>query len=241
MKTCLLSLDLYPKGIRLLHLTSRMGITMWIFACEHQRFLGFCFRINGCVRYFVFASLPFGLATAPFIVTKLLRPLIKHWRAQGKHILIYLDGFGSASTCNAASALSTAMQNDLNNCGFLINILKSHFEPRQCGEFLGYLIDLVNGLFAVPQKKADNLLCMSQSTKDRHLCTPARDVARVTGTIISIGLALGPVARSAVQNSVSSLSERVCLMEGPLMEVDFLDQQLHRLDGSANLAFLTSH
>ena len=164
-------------------------------ACEHQRFLGFCFPIKGCMRYFVFASLPFGLVTTPFIFTKLLRPLIKHWRAQGKHTLIYLDdGFGSAFTYNAASALSIAMQSDLNNCGFLINMLKSHFEPRQCGEFLGYLIDLVNGLLAVPQKKVDNLLCMLQSTKDRHLCIPARDVARVTGTIISMGLALGPVA-----------------------------------------------
>ena len=30
---------------------------------EHWKYLGFSFPINGCVKYFVFTSLPFGLAT----------------------------------------------------------------------------------------------------------------------------------------------------------------------------------
>ena len=50
-------------------------------AADHRKVLGFCFPVMGTVRVFVFASLPFGLATAAYIFTKLLRPLVKHWRA----------------------------------------------------------------------------------------------------------------------------------------------------------------
>ena len=50
----------------------------------HRKFLGFSFSISGCTRYFQFASLPFGLSSAPFILTKVLRPLVKHWRSLGK-------------------------------------------------------------------------------------------------------------------------------------------------------------
>ena len=44
----------------------------------HQKYLGFSWCINGMQRYFVFTVLVFGLATAPFIFTKVVKVLIKH-------------------------------------------------------------------------------------------------------------------------------------------------------------------
>jgi hypothetical protein len=41
--------------------------------------------------YFKFTVLPFGLTTAPYIFTKLLRPIVKHWRSQGISNVVYLD------------------------------------------------------------------------------------------------------------------------------------------------------
>ena len=35
--------------------------------------------------------LPFGLATACYLFTKLLQPLVKSWRFQGLQTVIYLD------------------------------------------------------------------------------------------------------------------------------------------------------
>ena len=49
------------------------------------------------MKYFMY--LPFflfGLSTAPYVFTKLLKPLEKHWRLQGISIAIFLDdGWGT--------------------------------------------------------------------------------------------------------------------------------------------------
>ena len=126
---------------------------------EHWKYLGFSFPINGCVKYFVFTSLPFGLATAPFVFTKVLRVLVKHWRIQEIHAVLYLDdGFVVASSQQAMCSLATTIRSDLDKCGFLINEEKSQLDPHQVGEFLGYSVDLENGVFSVPQKKVNGLL-----------------------------------------------------------------------------------
>ena len=45
----------------------------------HQQYLGFSWVIDGVQRFFVFRVLPFGLATACFCFTKLLRPFALRW------------------------------------------------------------------------------------------------------------------------------------------------------------------
>ena len=52
-------------------------------AQEQQTFLGFLF--------YVFAVLPFGLSSAPYVFTKVLKPLQLFWRIQGLCIAIFLD------------------------------------------------------------------------------------------------------------------------------------------------------
>ena len=57
----------------------------------HQKYLGFSWCINGMQRYFVFTVLVFGLATAPFIFTKVVKVLIKHWRSMAIRIFAFVD------------------------------------------------------------------------------------------------------------------------------------------------------
>ena len=112
-------------------------------------------------------------------------------------------------------------------CGFLISEEKSHLDPHQVGEFLGYSVDLENGVFSVPQKKVNGLLKLLHDVRSQHtVSVSACAVARVTGTIISMGLALRPVARlfsrhlCTVQNNVVCLSEQVSLLHnGPTCTV----------------------
>lgn len=76
----------------------------WFFTCdlksgyhhvdiclEHQRYLGFSWQFNSVPRYFTFVVLPFGLSSACFSFTKLLRPLVCRWRSMGHNSFIYLD------------------------------------------------------------------------------------------------------------------------------------------------------
>ena len=45
----------------------------------HQTFLGFSWEFQGETRFYVFTVLPFGFSVAPYIFTKILRPLVGWW------------------------------------------------------------------------------------------------------------------------------------------------------------------
>lgn len=58
----------------------------------HQTFLGFSWTFPGGVRrYFAYTVLPFGLTSAPWVFTKVLRSLVKYWRSRDLYIVLYLD------------------------------------------------------------------------------------------------------------------------------------------------------
>ncbi len=162
---------------------------------QHQQYLAFSWGEGQTKRYFVFTVLPFGLATAPYVFTKIQKALVKHWRAQGIRIFTYLDdGIGGGSTKETTKEISGIIRKDVESSGFLWHPEKTVWEPSQQGEVLGFLIDLERGYFQVPERRIKclqkKLGCVAQSSR-----SSARDIAQVTGTIVSMGLALGPVAR----------------------------------------------
>ena len=53
---------------------------------EHRKYLEFSWQ----KRYYVFTVLPFGLSTACYIFTKIVRPLVHYWGAKGLQIVVYL-------------------------------------------------------------------------------------------------------------------------------------------------------
>ena len=55
--------------------------------------LGFAWNFNGVLKFFTFKLLPFGLSSAYFCFTKLLRPLVtgRRWRTMG-HIRLHVPG-----------------------------------------------------------------------------------------------------------------------------------------------------
>ena len=117
----------------------------------HQKYLGFSWCINGMQRYFVFTVLVFGLATAPFIFTKVVKVLIKHWRSMTIRIFAFVDDIlGGRRSKEEASRISSQVRKDLELSGFVASPGKSHWEPTQKGQHLGFFIDLETGTFSVP-------------------------------------------------------------------------------------------
>ena len=58
----------------------------------HQQFLCFQWALGGAgSRYFCFTVLPFGRSSAPYLFTKIFRPLVRYWRGLGIHLVLYLD------------------------------------------------------------------------------------------------------------------------------------------------------
>ena len=89
---------------------------------EHQTYLGFSWRFNGVPRYYTFAVLPFGLSSACFCFTKLLRPLVKRWRSMSHSSFVYFDDwFGSQPDQCSAAAAAVIQKRELNSSGFLVN------------------------------------------------------------------------------------------------------------------------
>jgi hypothetical protein len=58
---------------------------------QHQKFLGFSWSFDGIERYFKFKVLAFGMATAGYVFSKVLRTLVRVWREKGIVIILYLD------------------------------------------------------------------------------------------------------------------------------------------------------
>ena len=83
-------------------------------------------------RQFVFNSLAFGLSSAPWAFTKLMRPVVALFRRKGIRLVIYLDDILilSNSKENASQDFSTVSET-LQKLGFLINWKKTVKDPSQ--------------------------------------------------------------------------------------------------------------
>ena len=157
----------------------------------HQSFLGFSWFYKGKIRYFCFRVLPFGLSSAPYIFTKIFRPLVVHRRQQGIHIVVYLDhGFGEAPSYQVPLDHSTKVKLDLMHSGFVPNSDKSIWVPTLVIDWLGFTIDLFQGLIFIPGKKIKRVLSDVNSILEAN-CSSARELSALADRINSFSLAVG--------------------------------------------------
>ncbi|RCN43519.1 hypothetical protein ANCCAN_10482 [Ancylostoma caninum] len=105
-------------------------------------------------KLYRFRALPFGLSSAPYAYTRLVKPVAAFLREMGMRLLVYLDDwiFLADSEKRLRQQLSTALEL-FGDLGFIVNTEKSQLEPVQRIEFLGMTIDSRSFLFEVPEKK----------------------------------------------------------------------------------------
>ena len=124
----------------------------------HTAFLGCSFQLEGKLRYFKFTVLPFGLATGPYVLTKIQRTLVKHWRSRGFRIFTYLDdGAGGEQGFAETCSISESVRKDVRSSSFVANGEKSVWMPSQYVELLGFIVDLKAGTFHVSSRRVDAL------------------------------------------------------------------------------------
>ncbi|XP_044151545.1 nuclear pore complex protein Nup155 [Bufo gargarizans] len=123
-------------------------------ALSHQRFLRFAVGS----LHFQFVALPFGLASAPRVFTKVLAPLVALLRARGVALVPYLDDLliRAPSPEDNLSSLSITLS-ALAQFGWLVNHSKSSLIPRQRMLFLGMLFDTRLGRVFLPPEKVSSL------------------------------------------------------------------------------------
>ena len=174
-------------------------------AQEHWKYLGFTWKGH----YYVFTVLPFGLSSACYIFTKLVRPMVGYWRAKGLRIIVYLDdGLCAVAGEDKALEASALVKSTLENAGFMANVEKSVWTPTQRLHWLGFVVDLSKGHIEVPGERIKALQRKLESvSRMETLC--ARQLASVIGTIISMSLAIGTVSRFMTRSIYRLLESRI--------------------------------
>ena len=181
-------------------------------ASEHRKYLGFSWNMAGSTQYFVFAALPFGLKSAPFVFTKVLRPLVARWRNKGMRIFMYLDdGTAGAGSETQAHSWAAVVRADLSSAGFVINEEKSNFHPRQRAVVLGYVVDSVDNLVLVSPERVARFksLLLSVLGLSVETSVPARTLAKITGSLSSMWLAFGCIVRLQTRALHACVSQHV--------------------------------
>ena len=87
---------------------------------NHRKYLGFSCAIGGKIKKFEFCVLLFGLSTAPYIFTKVTKPILSLWRRQGIRCQLYTDdSSGGHASYEGAAAIAKVMKSDLLGAGFV--------------------------------------------------------------------------------------------------------------------------
>ena len=163
---------------------------------------------NGRGGFSSLHSLPFGLSTACFIFTKLMRVLVKYWRNHSIRIVVFLDhGLGMDKGRTLATSASELVQKSLRGTGFLDHQEKSKWMPKVQVSWLGFNIDLCRCEITVPDEKIESLRrqLMEANTKGS---LQARVLASIAGKIIAMGLGIGPMTRFMTRSMYILLESR---------------------------------
>ncbi|CAH1255216.1 TPR [Branchiostoma lanceolatum] len=133
-------------------------------------------------RFYQFQCVPFGVATAPRVFTKVLKVPIALLRRQGYRLIVYLDDvlvFGRTRE-GCREALMAVLQL-LSSLGFVPNREKSILEPTQRITFLGSGIDSLRMIAFLPDGKVQELQQLAVATLSTDSLITARELASLIG------------------------------------------------------------
>ena len=177
---------------------------------HHQQLLGFSWLFpDGKRKFYNFRVLPFGLSSACYVFTKLMRPLVARWRSMGHVSLVYIDdGISGVADRTSAKAASIIQRKDLLSSGLKVNEAKSDWEPRQLGQWLGIIINTIQMPFQVPSSKLERL---KSAIRDVLGCqnVPVKDIARISGYLVAMTTALGPISRLFTRQMYVVIANRI--------------------------------
>jgi hypothetical protein len=139
-----------------------------------------------------FNTLPFGLSSAPYVFTKLLKPAVAILRRLGIRVVLYLDDMliMAGSKEEARRHLATAMHL-LTALGFIINLNKSVLTPTQKVVFLGFCLDSRTLLISLPATKIQSVQRMIREILTQGQVT-ALKLSQLLGSMISTHPAILP-------------------------------------------------
>lgn len=147
----------------------------------HQKYLKFRWKNN----LYKYTCLPFGLNIAPFIFTKLMKPVFSYLRDKGYLSVVFLD-----DCLLMGENYESCMENVTQTCtmykklGLQIHNEKSHLIPSQKVRFLGFVFDSTEYIFYLPNDKKLKILKYCKYIKENSTCT-VRKLSELIGLFVS--------------------------------------------------------
>ena len=128
------------------------------------------------------------------IFTKVLRPVVKYLRTIGWKGLIYIDDLITIENGFLENLYYRFQARDVvGRAGWMFNESKGQ-DPAQDSIFLGFVVDTVNWVFKIPEKKMEDILAPLFELLKVTSC-PVRALTRLVGKICACYRALGPISR----------------------------------------------
>lgn len=154
---------------------------------DFQKYLKF--RWEGTL--YKYTCIPFGLCLAPWLYTKLNKPIVSVLRGQGILLSSYLDDtlLIGRNSKECMHNLDVAIKL-FNKLGLVVNSEKSQLIPSNSVKFLGFIMDSFAMRLSLPANKSDKLL-----SKGRELLNNATPTLLQVAEFIGIVVAASPATR----------------------------------------------
>ena len=199
-------------------------------------YLGFCFTLDGKTYYARYLVCPFGLRDVPYLFTKVMRPLVSHWRRLGIENCLFLDdGFSCAVAFDKALADSVHVRQDLMRAGIVWSVKKSTWTPTQVLDWVGFTWNASTGILKIKDRRILKLKESALNLLERFSC-PVRKLAGFVGQLVSMGPVLGDISRLKSRNcqiwvAVSpDWDSKVILRDSIKSELRFWVENIDRLN-----------
>ena len=132
---------------------------------EHREY----FRFMWQGKKYQCTAMPFGLAPAPRLATKILQPVIRHLRSMGVRLVVYIDDVLVLARSQEECLRHTQLLVDtLHYFGFGVHPDKIQAVPTRSIEFLGIQVNSALMQFRVPRHKIRDLRREISTVRSKH-------------------------------------------------------------------------
>jgi hypothetical protein len=176
-------------------------------------------------EYYVNNVLPFGLATSGYIFSKVVREIVKYWRAKGLTIIMYLDdGLGGGDNYKNALVASNVIKKDLDYFGFSVAHEKCNWAPVHILEWSGFRWDVSEWVLKVTCKRIGKLKASLAGLVQLHsqdtVMFCVRFIAGIVGQIISTQAVLGVQTRLRMRHMYNCILARASWISKIVFSID---------------------
>lgn len=142
-----------------------------------------CF--DGLGERLVWRCLPFGLNVAPWLYTKITKPIVNYLRSRNLSSAVYLDDWLCLGNTYEKCLYNLKFTMEiLEFLGFIINKKKSKLVPQNTCQFLGLILNSQSMSIQLPHVKREKILTLLKYLRKVGKCS-IRESARLVGCIVA--------------------------------------------------------